>query len=284
MSTVKIAGVVVWYEPTIQDINNINTYIDDIDILYVIDNSKNINDSNILKNSKIKYIFNNENIGVSKALNLATEMAYENNYKWILTMDQDTSFKPNVIETMKKVIENENTSNIGIITPWHNTKLKIEKPKEEIDYPLEVMTSGNLVNIEIHKKIDGYKDWFFIDGIDIEYGLNLAKHNYKIMRLNNIEIDHNLGDIKYKNFLWEKDILCTNHNYLRRYYMMRNYLYIKDMYKDLYKEYVEKLTKQKRNIATIILFEKDKYRKLRNIIRGYLDYKKGIKGKYRFKN
>lgn len=284
MSKVKVAGVVVWYEPTIQDINNINTYINDIDILYVIDNSKNINNSEILKNTKIKYIFNNENIGVSKALNLATKMAYENNYKWILTMDQDTTFKPNVIETMKEVIENENTSNIGIITPWHNTKLKIKKPKEEIDYPLEVMTSGNLVNIEIHKKIGGYKDWFFIDGIDIEYGLNLAKHNYKIMRLNNIEIDHNLGDIKYKNLLWEKDILCTNHNYLRRYYMMRNYLYIKDMYKDLYKEYVEKLTKQKRNIATIILFEKDKFRKIRNILRGYFDYKKGIKGKYRFKN
>ena len=184
-------------------------------------------------------------------------MAYENNYNWILTMDQDTSFKPNVIETMKKVIENENTSNIGIITPWHNTKLKIEKPKEEIDYPLEVMTSGNLVNIEIHKKIDGYKDWFFIDGIDIEYGLNLAKHNYKIMRLNNIEIDHNLGDIKYKNLLWEKDILCTNHNYLRRYYMMRNYLYIKDMYKDINEAKIRKKKKKDfaLNIFIFILYK-----------------------------
>ena len=53
---------------------------------------------------------------------------------------------------------------------------------------------------------------------------------------------------------------------------------------DFNKEYVEKIAKQKRNIITIILFEKDKYRKIRNMIRGYYDYKRGIKGKYRFKN
>ncbi len=66
--------------------------------------------------------------------------------------------------------------------------------------------------------------------------------------------------------------------------MMRNYLYIRDMYKDYNKEYVEKIASQKRNIIIILLFEKDKYRKIRNTIRGYIDYKKNIKGKYRFKN
>ena len=199
-------------------------------------------------------------------------------------MDQDTFFKEDTITKMKKAIEENDVSKIGIITPWHNTKLKIEKPSQRVDYPLEVMTSGNLVNLEIYKKIGGYKEWMFIDGIDIEYGLNLNKNGYKIMRLNNVVIEHNLGDIQYKDFLWEKDILCTNHNYLRRYYMMRNYLYIRDMYQDYNKDYVSKIANQKRNILTILLFEKDKYRKIRNMIRGYFDYKRGIKGKYRFKN
>ena len=66
--------------------------------------------------------------------------------------------------------------------------------------------------------------------------------------------------------------------------MARNYFYIRDMYKDYYKDYVDRLVKQKRNIATIILFEKDKYRKVRNIIRGFLDYKRGIKDKYMYQN
>lgn len=280
----KIAAVVVLYEPTQNEIKNINTYINDIDILYVIDNSKKSNISSMPNSSKIQYIFNNENIGVSKALNLGAEKAIKDGYSWILTMDQDTVFKNNTITEMKKSIEENDVSRIGIITPWHDTKLKIEKPRTKVDYPLEVMTSGNLVNLNIYQKVGGYKDWMFIDGIDIEYGLNLNKHGYKIMRLNNVEIEHNLGDIKYVDFLWEKDILCTNHNYLRRYYMMRNYLYIRDMYQDYNKEYVDKIANQKRNIMTILLFESDKYRKIRNIIRGYFDYKRGIKGKYRFKD
>ena len=284
MSTQKIAGVVVLYEPTNSDLDNIQTYINDIDILYVIDNSKNNNQDRIIKNNKIKYIFNNANIGVSSALNIAAKNAIEDGYKWLLTMDQDTQFKTDTMPAMKKAIEENDTENIGIITPWHDTKLKIKKPEEEIDYPLEVMTSGNLVNLDIYSKIGGFKDWLFIDGIDIEYGLNLRKNGYKIMRLNYISIDHNLGDIEYKNFLWEKDIYCSNHNYIRKYYMARNYLYIKDMYLDTNKEYVKKLGNQKRNILIILLFEKDKYRKIRNIFRGYRDYKKGIKGKYRYKN
>lgn len=272
------------YQPTQDELDNIGTYINDIDVLYVIDNSKQNNSCKIIKNDKIKYVFNNDNIGVSKALNLGAQMAIDEGCSWILTMDQDTAFRENTLIQMKKAINENDVTKIGIITPWHNTKLKIEKPKERIDYPLEVMTSGNLVNLDIYSKIGGYKDWMFIDGIDIEYGLNLNKNGYKIMRLNYVEIEHNLGAIEYKDFLWEKDILCTNHNYLRRYYMMRNYLYIRDMYIDFNKEYVEKIAKQKRNIITIILFEKDKYRKIRNMIRGYYDYKRGIKGKYRFKN
>lgn len=280
----KIAGVVVLYEPTPNELNNINSYIEDIDVLYVIDNSKSRNDDSLPKNAKIVYIFNNDNIGVSKALNMGAQKAIQEGYSWLLTMDQDTKFKFDTISRMKNAIETHDTTNVGIVTPWHDTKLIINKPTESIDYPLEVMTSGNLVNLDAYQKVGGYKDWMFIDGIDIEFGLNLNKNGYKIMRLNDVTIDHNLGDIKYKNLLWEKDILCTNHNYLRRYYMVRNYLYIRDMYQDYNKEYVDRIAKQKRNIITILLFEKDKYRKIRNCLRGYLDYKKGITGKYRYSN
>ena len=37
---VKIAGIVTLYNPTDKDIENISTYIDDIEKLYVIDNTE----------------------------------------------------------------------------------------------------------------------------------------------------------------------------------------------------------------------------------------------------
>ena len=39
MSKIKLAGIVTLYNPTDQDIKNIDTYLDDIDKLYIIDNT-----------------------------------------------------------------------------------------------------------------------------------------------------------------------------------------------------------------------------------------------------
>lgn len=278
MNSLKVAGVVVLYNPTDEDISNIDTYIDEVDVLYVVDNTKgNRNDNRLPKNNKIKYIYNNKNLGIAEALNIAAKEAIKEKYDWILTMDQDTRFDDKVIENVKKEILKINIDNIAIVTPWHNTKLKTKKNKEKIDYPLDVMTSGNFLNLNIYQKLGGFKDWLFIDGVDMEYCLNLNKNGYKIMRLNNYEMKHNLGNIIYRRFLW-KDLLITNHSAMRRYYQCRNYHYIRDMYISDYKKYCEILVKLKSIIFCIIFFENNKLEKLKAIYKGYRDYKLGKKG------
>lgn len=280
---IKIAGIVTLYNPTDDDIKNIKTYIDDIDRLYVIDNTEgNDNKKRLPRNKKIEYIFNNENLGVSTALNIGAKKAIEEEYKYLLTMDQDTTFKPGVMDKLKEVIITHDMSNIAIVTPWHNTKLIDEKPKEKFDDPHDVMTSGNILNLDIYQKIGGFKDWLFIDGIDIEYCMNIHKNGYKILRVNSVEIDHNLGDLFYKK-LGNRLFLCTNHSPIRRYYIIRNYHYIKDMYLDYDPEYCYRLCSQRHNIIGTMLFEKNKYKKLKKYIQGLRDYKKGVKGKYPYK-
>ena len=279
----KVAGIVTLYNPTDEDIDNIKTYINDIDKLYIIDNTEEkSNEERIPNNKKIEYIFNNKNIGVAEALNIGAKKAIKEGYKWLLTMDQDTTFKKGVLNKLKEIILTQDMTNIGIVTPWHNTKLIDKKPNTDFDNPGDVMTSGNLVNLNIYKKIGGFKDWLFIDGIDIEYCLNLRKHGYKILRYNKVEIDHNLGDLFYKK-LRGRLFLCMNHAYFRRYYIMRNYHYICDMYKDFDPGYCYSLVSQRHNMLGVILFEKDKIRKIRYYLKGLRDYKKGIKGKYPYK-
>lgn len=278
MRKIKVAGVVVLYQPTDEDINNINSYLNDIDVLYVMDNSKKENKNRIPKNEKIKYIFNNDNLGIATPLNKAADLARKKGYSYLLTMDQDTHFKNGVVKEIIKRIEKIDDSKIGIFTPWHKTKLKKEKPKEKIDYPLDVMTSGNFVNLDIHEKIGGFKDELFIDGVDIEYCLNLAKNNYKVMRFNDLEIEHNLGNIFYRKF-FTKDLLITNHNAMRRYYQCRNYHYIRDTYLEDFREFCSILVKVKATILGIVLYEKDKMNKIKAYYQGYRDYKLGKKGR-----
>ena len=281
MKRLKIAGVVILYNPNNNYIDNIKSYINDIDKLYVVDNSPKKN--KIFNDKKIEYIFNNENLGIAIPLNQIASKAIKEGYNWLLTMDQDTFFNDNVLNEMKDYILNHDTEKDGIVTVWHNTKLDVIKPKVKIDYPITEMTSGNLVNLDIWKKVNGYEEKFFIDGIDIEYCLRLKKCGYRVVRLNNVEILHDLGDIKYYNFLGKK-YLCTNHNYIRKYYIMRNYNYIKEKYYDIDPKYCEPLNHLKLRLFRVIMFEKDKYRKIRNMFRGIKDYKKGIIGKYPYNN
>lgn len=281
----KYAGVVVLYNPDRKDLENINSYINYLDKLFIIDNSEqeHLYASMLKAKEKCVYISKLENFGVARALNIGAQKAIEDGYKWLLTLDQDTMLNECVFETITRYITNNDCSNVGIVCPWHNTKLLDEKPIDKVDHPLDVMTSGNFVNLDIYTKLGGYKEWLFIDGVDIEYCLNLRKNNYIISRLNDIEISHDLGDIVIRKFLW-RTFMCTNHNYIRNYYMQRNYRYIRDLYVDIEPEFCNTLVKIKQISFKIIMYEKDKYRKLRNIYRGIRDYHKGIKGKYHFNN
>lgn len=277
---IKLSAVVVFYKPSADNLKNYLNYIETIDKLYVVDNSgddiKRIKDT-----SKIKYIKLEENKGIATALNIGATEALKDGYKYLLTMDQDSKIDAKIIEEMLDFLENNNDEKIGLISPYHDIKTLETKPKEKIEEKLEVMTSGNIINLEAYKAINGFKDWLFIDGVDIEYGLNLNSHGYKVVRLNYIVMPHELGAATIHNFLGKK-VLCSNHNAIRRYYMIRNTLYINELYKDKYPDYCKFLMKcQNGQIKRVIIFEKDKFQKIKLMIRGYLDFKKHVVGKMR---
>ena len=278
-SNLKVAGIVTLYNPTDEDISNIKTYLRDIDRLYIVDNTEGKdNKARLPKSKKIDYIYKNENLGIATAMNMGAEKALKEGYKWLLTMDQDTTFKPGVMKKLKEVIIKEDMSKVGIVTPWQETKMRLKRVKDEYDYPQTIMTSGNIVNLDVWEEIGGYKDWLFIDGVDLEYSLNLRKHGYIILRVNSVEIDHELGDIVYKKYKGKMEPI-SNHSPMRRYYITRNNEYICDMYKEFDPNICWELVKKKDILFKILLYERHKIKKVISMIKGYRDYKKGIKGK-----
>lgn len=275
----NIAAVIVFYNPSDNNIKHIKTYKKIIDKFYIIDNS----DDEIVRiksDSKIKYIKYKENKGIAYALNDAATRAYEDGYKWLLTLDQDSLItKENIEGMLEYLIKHQKDKKIGLVSPYQDVGMNDMPPKKEAEDIIEIMTSGNIINLEVYKKIGGFKDWLFIDCVDTDYCMNLHKNGYKVIRLNRIVMKHNLGDRTFHK-LFGKIYDCSNHSPIRRYYIIRNNLYIRDMYNDLFPEYCEKLIRiQKGQIKRIIVFEKNKLQKLKMSLKGYRDYKKGIKGK-----
>ena len=120
----------------------------------------------------------------------------------------------------------------------------------------------------------------FIDGVDFEFCWNLKRHGYSIYQLNNVLMQHQLGDSKEYS-LWGKHLFyVTNHNYIRRYYMTRNSLYIRKLYSDIMPKPIVPFLPGLISLFKIIFFEKDVYRKLRARRLGIKDFKKNKFGKF----
>ena len=205
--------------------------------------------------------------------------AIKDNFNWLLTLDQDSKINNEIIAQMVEFLKQNNCKNIGLISPYHDIVTFDEKPEMKVEKKLEVMTSGNIINLKAYEVVGGFKDWLFIDCVDIEYGMNLNLHNYKVLRLNYIVMPHKLGNSQIVNFFWKK-VIISNHNATRRYYMIRNALYVNELYKSKYPKYCHMLLRaQLGQIKRIIFLEDDKFQKIKMTIKGVIDYKRKITGK-----
>ena len=272
----KIDGIVVLYHPEKSILENIHSYVNELEVLYIIDNSESKNNDLILELKKInkcQYIDNEGNKGIANALNVGAKKAIGNRADWLLTMDQDSKFKDGDLSYMINILDKDNEKeNIAICSPMHLEK-ELDNYKEFYDYI--TMTSGNLVNLEIFQKLHGFEEKLFIDCVDTDYCLKMKQYNYKLKRLKNIVLQHNLGEQKrLGNFTY------TQHNYIRKYYMTRNRLYLWRKHKDVYLDYIrfEQLITFL-EIGKVILLEDDKFKKLKMLYKGYRDYKKNRFGK-----
>ena len=279
MESMKLAAVIVLYNPNEENLKKASKISNKVDRIYLVDNT----DDDVIRfsnDNKIIYIKNKENLGMANALNMGAKRALDEKFKWLLTLDQDSDITCNIIKKMKNYLNSNDTSKIGLISPYHKLKYGNVAPKGKIEKVTEVMTSGNIINLDAYEKVGGFKDWLFIDCVDIEYCLNLNTNGYDVIRMNDVQMKHNLGNITVKKFL-NKEIVCSNHNAIRRYYMTRNAFYVNDLYKKMYPEYCKFLIGcQKGQVKRVIFCEKNKMSKLKMIFKGYRDYKKGIKGKY----
>ena len=111
----KVAGCVVLYNPNLDFLNNIKTYIDALSELIVFDNStqQNIEIVESLKNyEKVKYLSEKKNLGIATALNICIKHIADTDVKWVLTMDQDSYFKKNEIDII--VQQNDTTAFVEV--------------------------------------------------------------------------------------------------------------------------------------------------------------------------
>lgn len=275
----KISGIVIIYNPDAEVVNNINTYLNQLDYLYVVDNSESPNEHSkrISEMNGVRYISMKENKGIGYALNYGLKKSIEGKVDYTLTMDQDSKATPGMVSKLLQAMECSNDIIItaALATNVFNTQVPGEGKYTEVIF---AKTSGNLVNLGKYEKLGEFKNDYFIDYVDIEYGLRIKKNNLKIVQVNDANLIHREADISKKKILWFY-FYPMNHAPVRLYYKVRNLLYLRDEYSKIFPDLIKhEIDYFIRVAAKIILFENYKVLKLTMMMRGYRDYRKGIRG------
>ena len=276
----KIAACVVLYNPPLPALENMPSYFPFADVLIVIDNSEQRNEQfeSLLHKAfpHIIYHFQNANPGIAGALNVAAEIAIQMQCNWLLTMDQDSRF---MNDDLGKMIDDiaaieKQFSPVGIITPFHLLANELNQNFED-DFKVRkvAMTSGNLLNLAAYKCVGGYDERLFMDFVDYEFCLRLRKNKYSIVQNSKVKLKHALGDLQVRYF-FGKAVGVSHHNYKRRYYMTRNSLLVglrhyKTDKKFFYNAVFNYVILEP---FLILLYEKNKLKKMTSVVRGIKDF------------
>ncbi|MDD7792772.1 glycosyltransferase [Clostridium sp. 'White wine YQ'] len=284
----KYAGVVVLYNPDCEVKKNIDSYINNIDKLFVIDNSDNVNKdivNGLKKNEKVAYVYLDGNKGLAKALKIGCEMAQNNGFNYVLTMDQDSIFDEGAVDTIIEFIEKskEHYSIVGAnaVSVYIDEKTgeKMEAYTELANGNKEcnwVMTSGSMMDINDYFQTNGFDENMFIAHVDIDICIQLHNMGGKIIKLKDAKLFQQFGNSKPRRILW-KVVHPSFANPIRTYYLFRNQKYLEIKYGNEIKKFIN--VHLYKFIIKVILFENLKMKKLIYAVKGYLDARSHKMGK-----
>lgn len=276
-----IVGVVVLYHPDIRIYENIKSYVSELKKLYILDNSEYTDDNIVTMISSfrnVEYVSFKENKGLSYALNVGLRKA--KGYSYLLTMDQDSCFLPGDFRKYKNKITQlatqEKYSSIAIFSVMY-TGIKNEKKIKDDSFVESAITSGSVLRMSLAKKIGEFDPKLFIDEVDNEYCYRALASGYKIWRFSDIKLKHELGIPNYQCILgW--DFVVLNHSAIRKYYIVRNRLYVAQKFPAVKGKYIKKIVSM---FIKVLLFENDKISKIKHMVKGIRDFKAKRYGKYK---
>lgn len=218
----KVVAVVVWYRPSDKEVESARTYYQDVARVIIVDNSDtdNTNLAACIPNADYLPLFANR--GIAYALNRGCERAIALQADWVLTMDQDSLWKQNTVEEfIQEALCYSQIDNVGIFTPVHFCQGdRAPRLTGRFESRLAVMCSGNLLRLRAWQLANGFREDFFIDLVDDEMNCHLHQLNWQIIRLNNIQLDHHLGQGAHNLPLTKHPY--TPHPAWRYYYIGRN--------------------------------------------------------------
>lgn len=284
----KLFAVIVTFYPNDSVLKNIKNILEYYPAVIIVDNTDSKESYKLLSCLKnrlcVEIIYNHKNFGIAEALNQGVRRASELGATWVTTFDQDSWLAvdyPSMIESSihaNSSIEESSIFGCRYIDPSNSGQANLAstyfaKFFETCD---EVITSGMTFSVSTWLLLNGFDSELFIDFVDHDFCAKARKVNISCQISIYPVLVHSLGNQSKHKVLW-KGVYASNHSPLRRYYMARNtVVYIKRYFRVYPKRAFFHFRQLIRDEVVIILFEKEKIKKMIFHYRGIID---GVRGR-----
>jgi rhamnosyltransferase len=227
----KLAAVVVTFNPPADFKARIIALAEAVEHIWILDNSPfEIEGKLDCPSQSITQLFNGKNIGVAAALNIGIGLARDHGYKWVISLDQDTSLPVEYYKTaLAAIAAAEMDDKVALFAPSYDSSgIVYQAPKgnvclNDINSFRRIsfaITSGSIVRINPHDAVGGMDSRLFIDYVDYDFCIKLKLRGYQLLALPTC-IKHSVGNVsKHKFLFWV--LTTSNHSAPRLFSAGRN--------------------------------------------------------------
>lgn len=262
-----LAGIITYNPDVVRLEENIKSILYQVDKVIIVDNgSSNIEDISVLTN-KYSIVLKElkENKGIAVALNKIGKYAIKNKYEWFLTLDQDSIASSKLIKNMKKHLEIEKLALVMPTIIDRNFREETSLGNNEFKFVKNGITSGTLNCTKIYGIINGFDEKMFIDKVDFDYNRRIIESGFRIIKIGYEGLLHEVGEA-HTFKIFNKQIFLYNHSPIRRYYSVRNGIYLSRKFRD--STYI---IDDMIDIFKILIFERHRKKKFVASIKGITD-------------
>lgn len=233
----KICSLITLFNPDVEKLTkNLNQILQYVDKVYLLVNSKEKLEQKFnIDLDKIEFIYNNKNLGLSKAFNIGLKKASSELFELALLFDQDSFLDIEnfniLLNQYNEIGKERNLICIGPLLTVYGKNLPIPKWNKNNTMPLpddnaisvnSIITSGMLLDIEKAIAVGGFNEDYPVDFCDFVFCWKSIFNGYEVYMSTKARIIHEIGN---SNMSIGKHTIHFHAPY-RHYFMVRDTLNI----------------------------------------------------------
>ena len=282
----KFGVVIVWFNPSSEHFDNLEAHIKQCEYVCVVDNSAER--YHITLNSNVHYIHNSNVGGIAGAFNRGGDWLIENGVDYFYTFDQDSVVPDDFYERMNEFTLNNNASIscpnfYDVNSKTYGKFVKLSKFYFSITDDNRThfcISSGMCIKSSAFIGLKKFDESLVIDHVDTDFLLKALNSNLDVFYNKDVVLNHQIGKRYSRNFLGV-NFKPNNHNHIRKYYIVRNGVYLSIKYFKEQKGYfILNLMRITHELICTVLYEENKKVKIFSMLKGLKDAFKGKLGAY----